>query len=100
MLSESVANCLQIQSYPQTVETQNFLRYFNKFFDCLNVRTVHEGQKKRNENLLPYRLVDDSRLKVSFIQNIYCTNKNRFFILALIFSKNFLFLSRIELQLT
>ena len=91
MLNESVAKCLQIQSYPQTAETQNFLRYFNKFFDSLNVRTVYEGQKKRNENLLPYRLVDDSRLKLSFIQSIYCTNKNRFFTLAKDFSKIFHF---------
>jgi hypothetical protein len=34
----------------------------DKFFDCLNVRSLYEGKMKKNENLTPYTTVDDPRL--------------------------------------
>lgn len=36
---------------------------FNKFFDCLNVKSEAQGRRTRNENLLPYRDANDVRLK-------------------------------------
>ncbi|XP_070567945.1 uncharacterized protein [Ptychodera flava] len=42
--------------------TVEFVRHFDKFFDCLNVRSMTEGFKKRKPNLLPYRSPNDERL--------------------------------------
>ena len=50
----------------ETTETEAFLRMFDKFFDCVNVRTLSEGIKKKKPNLMPYRSSSDERLKVCF----------------------------------
>ncbi|XP_011680559.1 uncharacterized protein LOC100893587 [Strongylocentrotus purpuratus] len=67
VLSKSVANALKLRSDntgdTSTDGTRQFVEMFNKFFDCLNVSTASEGQRKRNPNLLPYRDVDDSRFE-------------------------------------
>ena len=65
VLSESVAHALQFYGDPDTTETQRFVRTFDKFFDCLNVRSPSEYIKKRKENLQPYTSADDRRLCVS-----------------------------------
>ena len=70
VLSESVAHALQFYGDPDTTETQRFVRTFDKFFDCLNVRSPSEYIKKRKENLKPYTSTDDSRLCVSLCYNI------------------------------
>lgn len=71
VLSKSVANALKLKSDntgdTSTDGTRQFVEMFNKFFDCLNVSTASEGQRKRNPNLLPYRDVDDSRFEVRCI---------------------------------
>ena len=59
-----MANALQYYAQPGTEETERFVRVFDKFFDCLNVRAIDEGLTKRKPNLAPYRAVDDERLKV------------------------------------
>ena len=53
-----------VSIYKDTTETERFCRYFNKFFDCLNTRSLYEGMHKRNDNLNPYTDVDDERLQV------------------------------------
>ena len=40
------------------------MKYFDKFFDCLNVRCVSESVHSRKPDLRPYTSPDDSRLKV------------------------------------
>lgn len=64
VLSESVANALSYSGDPDTVQTEIFVRYFDKFFDCLNVRNREEHFKRRKPNLKPYTSADDGRLKV------------------------------------
>ncbi|KAH3720563.1 hypothetical protein DPMN_063462 [Dreissena polymorpha] len=62
ILSESVACALEDLYGQEVQETVIFLRHMNKFFDCLNVRSLSEGKNKRNPNLQPYVSVDDERL--------------------------------------
>ena len=49
----------------ETLETRNFIRHFDRFFDCLNVRCTSEGVYKRKPDLRPYRDPSDPRLHVS-----------------------------------
>lgn len=46
-------------------ETENFIRIFDRFFDCLNVRALSEWKSKAKPDLKPYTSADDSRLKVN-----------------------------------
>ena len=62
VISDSVANALEMLYGDEMSETVFFIRTFNKFFDCLNVRSVWEGRNKRNPNLEPYSSTDDPRL--------------------------------------
>ena len=57
--------------FPDTSETERFVRTFDKFFDCLNVRSTDEYIKKRKPNLRPYTDVTDERLTVSSYSNMY-----------------------------
>ena len=45
-------------------ETEKFCRMFDKFFDCLNTRSLVEAKQKLKPNLNPYFSSEDSRLKV------------------------------------
>ena len=67
MLSESVANALAFYGNPATKETERFVRNFDKFFDCLNVRCREEYRRRRKANLAPYTQENDERLVVSFM---------------------------------
>ncbi|CAC5356777.1 THAP9 [Mytilus coruscus] len=62
ILSGSVANALEHLYDDSVSETVLFIRNFNKFFDCLNVRNLLEGCNKRNPDLEPFTGVDDPRL--------------------------------------
>ncbi|CAC5403380.1 THAP9 [Mytilus coruscus] len=63
ILSGTVANALE-HFYDESVsETVCFIRHFNRFFDCLNVRSLFEGRNKRNPDLDPYTDVNDNRLE-------------------------------------
>ena len=64
MLSSSVGNALAYYGLEETQETEKFVRYFDKFFDCLNVRCISESINSRKPDLRPYRSPDDPRLKV------------------------------------
>ena len=39
-----------------TRETQRFISYFDRVFDCLNVRSLSEWKRKGKPNLKPYTL--------------------------------------------
>ena len=65
MLSQTVANALDLYGKSETTETKKFVEIFNKFFDCLNVRSLEEHRRKKNPNLKPYRSATDERLEVS-----------------------------------
>lgn len=71
-MSTSVANALDYFGDPKTKETERFIREFDRFFDCLNVRSLYEWEKKKKEDLKPYTSVEDKRLKVGII-NILVT---------------------------
>ena len=64
VLSQSVAHALQKLKGPAVTTVITFIQTFDKFFDCLNVRSTREGYRKRKENLLPYKSIEDPRLQV------------------------------------
>ena len=47
---------------PSVVGTAMFCRIINDFFDCSNVRSTTEHERKRNDRIKPYESVDDERL--------------------------------------
>ncbi len=59
-----MADALAYFSDESTTETENFVRMFDRFFDCLNVRSLSEWKSKLKPDLQPYTSPDDSRLKV------------------------------------
>lgn len=56
---------------PDTFETERFIRIFDKFFDCMNVRSFTECFEKRKPDRRPYRSVDDPRFDVSSYKIVY-----------------------------
>ena len=72
----SLCRELQSKSIPvnvidDTTETEAFCRMFNKFFDCFNTRNLDEQYYKCNDDLKPYRDVDDERVKVKFYSQLH-----------------------------
>ena len=64
MLSKTVVDHFAYAEDPSTTETQRFIRIFDKLFDCLNVRDLHQWVQKRKPDLKPYNKVDDERFEV------------------------------------
>ena len=64
VLSSSVASAFEYYGEDETSETQLFVKTFDRFFDCLNVRCTSEGTQKRKPDLRPYRDPSDPRLSV------------------------------------
>ena len=64
VLSKSVADALAYFGDPSTSETEVFIRNFDRWFDCMNVRSLSEAKTKRKPDLEPYTSPDDSRFKV------------------------------------
>ena len=62
VLSTTVANALEMVYGDRTSATTEFIRHMDKFFDCLNVRNLNEGQQKRKDNLKPFTDPNDPRL--------------------------------------
>ena len=62
ILSKSMAEALR-RSLPldEVSETAKFCQLMNDFFDCCNVRSPHEHQRKQNQLLAPYEKADDPR---------------------------------------
>ncbi len=59
-----MANALSYYKDPSTTETEHFCRQFDRFFDCLNVRSKSEWYTKKKDDLKPYTSLDDVRLNV------------------------------------
>lgn len=78
VLSKSVADAFAVcrdlaepgSLLHKTAETEKFCRLFDKFFDCLNTRSIDEAKYKRKPDLRPYYSAKDSRLKVCYISRI------------------------------
>ncbi len=73
VLSASVANALEYHGDSDSTETAAFVRLFDRFFDCFNVRSIGECIKKRKPDLGPYRDPSDSRLSVRLFTNFLST---------------------------
>ena len=65
MLSSSVANALDLFYNKEVKGTVLFVQMFDKFFDCMNARSLTEATRNKKPNLAPYRSKDDPRLKVA-----------------------------------
>ena len=61
VLSASVAAVLKAFSPPETAGTAKLCEMVDSFFDCLNVRSTQEHQKKRKPFLAPYISTTDKR---------------------------------------
>lgn len=59
-----MANAFSYYSLDETKETESFVKHFDKFFDCLNVRCISESVHSRKPDLRPSQSPYDSRLKV------------------------------------
>ena len=62
-----MANMLKFNGDSDTTETERFVRMFDQFFDCLNVRSSNEHVTKRKPYLKPYTSSTDERLCVSLV---------------------------------
>ena len=61
VLSSSVAKVLRAFGPPEAAGTSKLCEMVDNFFDCLNVRSLTESQKKRKPFLAPYRSIDVER---------------------------------------
>lgn len=51
---------------PKTDETKKFVCYFNKLFNCLDIRSLSEWKTSLMPDRKPYTSPNDSRLEVGF----------------------------------
>ncbi|KAK6181946.1 hypothetical protein SNE40_009722 [Patella caerulea] len=63
VFSRSVGKVIEKFGGEEAQETAKFILLIDRFFDCLNVRSKFEGQKKRKTDLMPYESIDDPRFK-------------------------------------
>jgi len=63
VLSKSVAEAFKYYGEADTVETEIFVRNFDRFFDMLNTRCLEEEIYKKKPDLQAYKKVDDERFK-------------------------------------
>ena len=70
MLSNSVAIVLREYHGPQASELSKFILLCDRFFDCLNTRSLVEDVRTRKPDMAPYRHIDDERFTVSLW--VYC----------------------------
>ena len=62
-----MANALDYFNDPETKETEILLRHIDRFFYCLNVRSMAEAGQKRKDYLKPYTSLDEERLSTYFL---------------------------------
>ena len=67
VLSATMAAVLKAYSPPDTAGTARLCEMVDSFFDCLNVRSTTEHQRKRKPFLAPYTSVEDQRFQ--WLQN-------------------------------
>lgn len=63
VLSASVSAVLKSFGPPESHGTAKLCEMVDKFFDCLNVRSLSEHQRKRKPFLAPYSRSDDERFQ-------------------------------------
>ena len=63
VLSRKVAIHLESVYGEEVRETVRFIKHMNKFFDCLNVRNLYEGNDTGNHDLDAYTDANDPRLQ-------------------------------------
>ena len=68
VLSASVVTVLKTFGPPEAAATTKLCEMIDGFFDCLNVRSTTEHQRKRKPFLAPYTSVDDERY-AAFVLN-------------------------------
>ena len=61
ILSESVGKVLEQSGNMETLETAKYCKMFDSFFDCLNVRSLTENERKRKPFLAPFTSENDER---------------------------------------
>lgn len=59
-----MANGLEMMNRKELGSTILFVRFLDKFLDCLNVGRIEQGIRSRNDNLKPYTSEDDPRFEV------------------------------------
>ena len=64
VISTTVANALDSFYGREVQGTVKFIRMFDKFFDCLNSRSLTEADRNRKPNVALYKSPNDQRLKV------------------------------------
>ena len=64
LLSESVGNGLSLIGGDEVTETIQFVKNFDKFFDCVDVTNLSAGKEQRKPFKQPYYSDTDFRLKV------------------------------------
>ena len=70
VLSKTVSLALKrFYTAGEADETAKLCEMINDFFDCLNVRSFHEYERKRNPLLAPYRSCTDSRFQC--LENVF-----------------------------
>ena len=69
VLSKSVAIALEEAENDEVLGTAEFCRMMNDFFDCTNVRSLTEHEKKRNPLIKPYSSQDDERF--SWLKDVF-----------------------------
>jgi hypothetical protein len=62
VLSKSVAIALRETGNEEVTGTAEFCEMMNGFFDCTNVRSLTEYQRKKNPFIMPYESPEDERL--------------------------------------
>lgn len=63
VLSKSVGSILGGDNYEDCHETGRLINYMNRFFDCLNTRSLDEASRKKNVDLKPYTDKNDTRFQ-------------------------------------
>ena len=58
-----MANAMENVGDTSMSETIRFVRFFDRFFDCLNVTSLSGGRKSLKPDLYPYRTPTDTRFK-------------------------------------
>ena len=69
VLSKSVAIALEETENDEVLGTAEFCKMMNDYFDCTNVRSLTEHEKKRNPFLKPYSSQDDERF--SWLKDVF-----------------------------
>ena len=64
VLSSTVADALTFEDCDETVETRQYIRLLDMFFDCLNVQNPTEGKLRRKGFREPYTSPHDEQFNV------------------------------------